>query len=99
MKRGVIRLGDPTSHGGAVIRTGTMVKVKGIAVARVGDVCSCPVNGHSGCTIAEGDPQVTIEGIAVAFHGHKLSCGATLISTVPTSGRRGAPSGTTGMLA
>jgi uncharacterized Zn-binding protein involved in type VI secretion len=87
MTRGVIRLGDPTSHGGKVIATGSLVKVMNIPVARVGDTCSCPIPGHSVCTIIEGDTDVKIDGIPVAFDGHKLSCGGTLITTIPTSGR------------
>jgi uncharacterized Zn-binding protein involved in type VI secretion len=85
--RGVIRIGDPTSHGGAVVAASSRSKVMGKNVARMGDVCSCPRRGHDGCTIAEGDPNVLLDGIPVAFEGHKTSCGAQLISTVPSSGR------------
>lgn len=85
--KGVIRLGDATSHGGKVVAaTGSSI-VYGIAVARQGDACICPIPGHTGCVIAEGDPMVTLGGIPVAFDGHKTSCGATLISSVLTSGR------------
>ena len=81
--RNVIRLNDPTSHGGKVVSvTASHFTVQGIAVARLGDPCSCPIPGHSGCTIAEGDPTYTIDGIPVAFHGHHTTCGAELISTV-----------------
>ncbi|MFW2408407.1 PAAR domain-containing protein, partial [Burkholderia pseudomallei] len=31
--------------------------------------------------------DVRIEGRAVAFDGHRTSCGATLVSSMPTSGR------------
>ncbi len=82
MKR-VIRLGDPTSHGGNVVSAASNVSVKGIPVARLGDACTCPIPGHSGCTIVEGDSTHTIEGIPVAYEGHKTSCGAALIATVP----------------
>lgn len=85
--RGVIRLNDPTSHGGLVISASPQSKVLGVAVARKGDRCICPLRGHSACVIAEGDPDVLIDGVPVAFHGHKTSCGATLISTMPISGR------------
>jgi uncharacterized Zn-binding protein involved in type VI secretion len=78
----VIRLGDPTSHGGKVIQvTATHYTVDGIAVARVGDLCSCPIKGHDGCTVAEGNPNHTVEGIPVAYEGHKTTCGAALIAT------------------
>ena len=79
----VIRLNDPTSHGGQVVSvTATWFTVDGIAVARVGDLCTCPTPGHAACTVAEGDPHHTIDGIAVAYDGHKTSCGATLQSTI-----------------
>jgi uncharacterized Zn-binding protein involved in type VI secretion len=85
--KGVIRLGDSTSHGGKVIVASDTSFVNGIAVARQGDACICPVKGHSRCVIVEGDPMVLVGGIPVAFQGHKTSCGATLISSVPTSGK------------
>jgi uncharacterized Zn-binding protein involved in type VI secretion len=85
--RNVIRLGDPTSHGGKVESvSATHFTVGGIPVARVGDKCSCPIKGHDNCTIAEGDPHHVIDGIAVAHDGHKTTCGATLI---PTTGDYG----------
>lgn len=81
--RKVIRLGDPTTHGGKVI--GSSAKhhtVDGKAVACVGDKCTCPIPGHGGvCTIIEGDPRHTVGGLQVAYEGHKTSCGATLMAT------------------
>ncbi len=83
MPKRVIRLGDPTDHGGMVIASGAPhFKVQGIAVALKGDACTCPKKGHSGCTIAEGDPGHTINGVPVAYEGHKTTCGAALIATV-----------------
>lgn len=77
----VIRLNDPTSHGGKVASvTATHFTVGGVAVARIGDKCTCPLHGD--CTITEGDPHHTIDGIRVAYEDNKTSCGATLISTV-----------------
>jgi uncharacterized Zn-binding protein involved in type VI secretion len=85
--KNVIRLGDPTSHGGKVISvSATHFTVGDIPVARVGDVCSCPIKGHNGCTIAEGSFDHSIDGIAVAYDGHKTSCGAVLKSTVGNFG-------------
>ena len=85
--RGVIRLNDPTSHGGKVVGAAPNSSVLGVAVARKGDPCVCPIKGHVRCVIAEGDPQVLIDGVPVAFDGHKTSCGASLMSTVGNSGR------------
>lgn len=82
---GVIRLNDPTSHGGVVTSASSTSEVHGIGVARVGDAVSCPKKGHRHCTIVQGDPEVVIDGVPVAFDGHLTSCGATLISTMPSS--------------
>lgn len=85
--RGVIRLNDPTSHGGQVTSAAASTSAMGGNVARKGDSCTCPLQGHSPCTIAEGDPDVLIDGVPVAFDGHKTSCGATLISTLSSSAK------------
>ena len=78
----IIRLGDATSHGGKVTSvSASHFKVNGIAVARVGDPCSCPQKGHDNCTIVEGHAHHKINGVAVAYEGHKTSCGATLIAS------------------
>jgi uncharacterized Zn-binding protein involved in type VI secretion len=79
--KNVIRVGDPTSHGGKVITGASSFEVDGIAVACVGDKCICPQQGHVDCTIVEGDSQFVVDGRAVAFDGHKTSCGAVLQST------------------
>ncbi len=85
--RGVIRIGDATSHGGEVLTGADGSEVMGHAVARVGDRCECPVNGHDNVVITEGDAHFIVDGKAVAFDGHKTSCGASLISSVSTSAR------------
>jgi uncharacterized Zn-binding protein involved in type VI secretion len=81
--RNVIRLGDPTSHGGKVISTSAShITVEGVAVVLVGDTCSCPIKGHDGCKVASGNANHTVEGIPVAYDGDTTSCGAKLLSTV-----------------
>lgn len=83
--RNVIRLGDATSHGGKVESvSATHFTVDGIAVACVGDPCSCPIKGHEECTIAEGNPHHLVDGISVAYEGHKTTCGAALIASTGT---------------
>ena len=79
----VIRVGDPTSHGGEVIQSSaTHFVVGGIAVALVGDKCSCPIRGHQDCSIATGNSKHLINGKAVAYDGDKTTCGATLAATI-----------------
>jgi len=79
----VIRVGDPTSHGGSVLSSSVShFTVGGKAVVVIGDKCSCPVNGHQNCTVATGRSTHMVNGKAVAYDGDTTSCGATLISTV-----------------
>ncbi|HFT8010610.1 TPA: PAAR domain-containing protein [Burkholderia cenocepacia] len=85
--RGIIRVGDATSHGGQVVTGSAVSEVMGRPVARLGDTCICPIAGHQACFISEGDPQVIVDGKPAAFDGHKTSCGATLISSLASSGR------------
>ncbi|SFN16120.1 Zn-binding Pro-Ala-Ala-Arg (PAAR) domain-containing protein, incolved in TypeVI secretion [Formivibrio citricus] len=86
MKR-VIRLGDPTSHGGVVVSASPLTPVFGVPVARLGDMVSCPIPGHGTCPIVEGDASWIVDGRPVALEGHKTACGAGLISTIAEVGR------------
>ena len=81
----VVRVGDPTSHGGKVVSSSVAhFTVSGIAVVVVGDECMCPIQGHQSCKIASGSSTHTVNGKAVAYDGDKTTCGATLISTIGT---------------
>ena len=78
----IIRLGDPTDHGGRVVASGAPhVTVDGVAIALKGDACTCPKRGHQPCAIAEGDPNHTVGGVPVAYEGHRTTCGAVLIAS------------------
>ena len=81
--RRVIRLGDPTSHGGRVLSASGTYVFFGKPVARMGDKVSCPIPGHGVVTIVEGDPDWTDNGKPVVLEGHHCSCGCVLISTLP----------------
>ncbi|MDB0529652.1 PAAR domain-containing protein [Ralstonia solanacearum] len=85
--RGIIRVGDLTSHGGRVETGAPASTAMGRAVARKGDRCSCPVPGHQDCTIAEGDAAFIVAGQPAAFDGHKTTCGAALMSSALSSGK------------
>lgn len=79
--KGVIRLGDATSHGGKVVSVVHKPTDMDKPIACIGDMTVCPLCKGT-FPIAEGDPTCTIEGTPVAFDGHKTSCGASLISSV-----------------
>ncbi|MFT3847630.1 MAG: PAAR domain-containing protein [Propionivibrio sp.] len=84
MGRHVIRLGDPTTHGGQVVSASATRFINGKQVARKGDQVTCPIPGHDTVTIIEGDPLWTDDGKPIALEGHKCSCGCSLISTLST---------------
>ena len=80
----VIRLGDPTSHGGKVVDCcSKTTKAGGAPMAVVGDKVMCPMKGHDNCTIATGHAKHRINGKSVAYEGDTTSRGAVLHSTRP----------------
>jgi uncharacterized Zn-binding protein involved in type VI secretion len=80
-ERGVIRLGDTTTHGGKVVKVASTSIVDDRPIARIGDMVVCPLCKGT-FPIVEGEPTFCDEGIPVALHDHKTACGATLISSV-----------------
>jgi uncharacterized Zn-binding protein involved in type VI secretion len=80
--RGVIRLHDTTDHGGEVVTVAHQSPTDmGRPIACVGDLVKCP-RCEGIYPIVEGDSEFTVEGIPVAFDGHRTECGARLISSV-----------------
>jgi uncharacterized Zn-binding protein involved in type VI secretion len=79
--RGVIRIGDKTTHGGKVLSASATFKVYGKAVAVEGDKVSCPqCKGIFPIQPRKGDR--THNGKLVAYDGDLIACGAKLISSV-----------------
>jgi uncharacterized Zn-binding protein involved in type VI secretion len=74
----LIRLGDKTSHGGAVIQASSHSDTGGVGIARMGDKASCP--RHGTVSIVSGDATLIVDGKPAARHGDKTSCGAVLIA-------------------
>jgi len=74
-----IRLGDKTSHGGAVIEASPHSDSGGIGIARMGDKVTCPKHGTN--PIASGDATTIVDGKPVARDGDKTACGAVLIAS------------------
>jgi len=74
----LIRIGDPGSHGGAIITGSDDTFCNGIGVARVGDTYSCPIHGPN--PITSGSPDTTANGQPVARVGDTTACGATLVA-------------------
>lgn len=81
--RGVIRLGDPHSHGGKVA-TASGALFAGKKVMLAGDTVSCPQHGQ--VTVTEGHPTWIMSGKAVIVDGCKATCGCVLRTTLPNAG-------------
>ncbi|CAJ3079904.1 PAAR domain-containing protein [Burkholderia pseudomallei] len=90
-----IREGDTTSHGGRVLACSTEHIIHGKAVARLGDMVSCPKCGGIYPIVDVLPRGMSMGGKHPAFEGDKTACGATLIATQsvataqPTSGPGG----------
>lgn len=79
--RGVIRLGDRTTHGGKVISACSDFKALGKGVVVEGDKAICPkCKGVFPVTPAGCDRKH--HGKIVAYDGDKTACGARLISSI-----------------
>jgi len=78
--RAQILIGDTTSHGGVVISGSPTTTVGGRPIARVGDMVTCPLCKPHVFPIVEGLGTFTDNYMAVALHGHKTGCGATLMA-------------------
>jgi uncharacterized Zn-binding protein involved in type VI secretion len=85
MALAVVRLGDKTTHGGVVISASPMHTVRGIGIARMGDMVACPLPAHGTNPIIEGSSVFSIGGRKVALHGHKSACGCALIASLPVA--------------
>lgn len=79
MNRPLIRVGDPTSHGGTVLEGSDNFVIDGKPVARVGDKVSCPIHGDT--VIDSGSDSYVTDARPTAREGDKTACGAILNAT------------------
>ncbi len=83
------RIGDPTSHPGAVVGPGVpTVLIGGVPAAVLGDTHACafpsPVSPHPPTPVVVGSASVLIGGKPAARVGDATGCGATIIAGAPT---------------
>jgi uncharacterized Zn-binding protein involved in type VI secretion len=79
--RGVIRLGDKTTHGGQVISAAHDFTVLGKQVALEGDSTYCP-QCKGTFSIQPGTDSRKHHGKRVAYDQDLTACGAKLISSI-----------------
>lgn len=74
----IIRRGDTSTHGGAVVTAASKSYAEGAAIARLGDILLCPLHGPQ--PIVTGSGNSLCEGPQIARQGDVAACGAALIS-------------------
>jgi len=80
---GVIRLGDPHSHGGCVSSASGAI-FAGKPVMLAGDMISCPI--HGAVPVNQGHPTWKMKGKSVIVDGCVAMCGCMLHTTLPNAG-------------
>lgn len=80
--KGVVRLGDATTHGGQVIQASSGMDFMGKPAALVGDLVSCPI--HNVNPIVEGNSSMSFNGKQVVVDGCLCACGCKVISSLPS---------------
>ncbi|WP_332879001.1 PAAR domain-containing protein [Massilia sp. S19_KUP03_FR1] len=80
MSEALILLGDATDHGGTVTSAAPVATAGGKPIARLGDMVACP-RCRGNFPIVQGNPAMTFDGAAAAYHGCAVACGAKLIAS------------------
>ncbi|WP_318367410.1 PAAR domain-containing protein [Enterobacter sp.] len=83
MSKGFVLLGDKTTHGGVVISASSTMFVRGIKVALLGDMVSCPIPYHGVNAIIEGSSEWFSDGKPIVVNGCRSVCGCQVISSAP----------------
>lgn len=94
-ERAIIRIGDPTSHGGTVLEGFSTLNVYGKNAAGIGHKGHCP-KCKTTFTIIAGASNYTFMGKNVAVEGMLTSCGAVLIATQGQATVNNTPGGSVG---
>jgi len=79
----IIRLGDPSDHGGRMVSaTGNPpATIDGISVCVDGDMHACPIQYHGTTPVTSISTLTTINGRRVLIQGSVAGCGAHVQST------------------
>src|SRR6185437_6493965 len=82
---GLLRLGDPSSHGGVMITASGPDNTMdhGVDCCVEGDLHACPIEGHGVTPVSPTFFTVITNGIIQLHGGDIAGCGAILFSTTP----------------
>jgi len=85
-ERPIIRVGDPTSHGGFVVEGFTnYFLIHDRRVAGLGHKVTCPICLPGVHSIIEGSDLCVVDGVPISYDGALTSCGASLMATQQTA--------------
>lgn len=79
MPQTIITVGCPTDHGGQVISGDPIAKINGKPIAKIGDICSCPIHGTTRIVAGPCTARGLINGRPTAVSGDMTDCGAKLL--------------------
>jgi len=77
----IIRLGDPSDHGGVMAAASGFPTIDGIPMCVDGDPHVCPQYGHGTTPVTSVSILTTIDGRRVLIQGSVAGCGARPIPT------------------
>ncbi|MFK0380200.1 PAAR domain-containing protein [Pandoraea sp. NPDC090278] len=88
MSADIITVGDTTTHGGVVITGSPTSKIRGKAIARLGDLVNCPQcypdgRPHGINRIIQVAGRYKVGGIPGACAGDVTECGCELVGSQP----------------
>lgn len=83
---GFVCLGDPTSHGGRVVTATSKISINGKPVAQVGDLVSCPQQGHGINPIIYSNSACITDKTRICLNGAKAACGCIIYAQEQTKG-------------
>lgn len=80
----VARLGDTSDHGGTIVSASPDTFANGIAIARSGDMHSCPIAGHGVTAITSSSTTLVNQKGVVRATVDQAGCGAKIVTGSPT---------------
>lgn len=77
----VVRLNDPSDHGGYIITASGKVRAEGIHVALEGDLHVCPIEHHGTTPVHATTHRFKVTHLPVLRDGDIAECGAVISAT------------------
>ena len=78
----IVRLGDPSDHGGYMVTASGKMRAKGIVVCNHGDQHVCPIEGHGTTSVSSTAPRFKVNGNTILRDGDVAGCGARINASI-----------------